>query len=222
MVDRVLQRKNMVESQIRPSSVTDRRIMAAMTDVARETFVPASYVTLAYMDSDITLSAERGMMAPRTLARLIQLADIPDAGPDAGRVLVVGAGLGYATAVLSRIAGTVVALECDEALYGEAGRRLNENGFDGVKVVLGNLAAGHAAAAPYNAIVVDGMIPDEPTELLRQLADGGRLVAVMPVNGVSRAVCFSHDGTITTRRVAFEASAPSLPGFAVARPAFTF
>lgn len=218
MSDPALQRKNMVESQVRPSNVTDRRIMAAMSVVAREHFVPAAYQTLAYIDTDIALSDERGMMAPRTFAKLVQLAAIADGA----RVLDVASALGYSAAVLSHLAGSVMAVECDARMVHDAKKGLAAGGVTNVTVVEGKLADGHAASAPYNAIVVEGCITSEPKALIAQLADGGRLVAVMADAGVARAVCFEKVDGLITRSVAFEATAPLLPGFEVARPAFTF
>ena len=87
MTDTALQRKNMVESQVRPSDVTDRRITAAMQDLAREDFVPPALKPLAYMDEPIAVAPGRSLMAPRTFARLLQLADV-DASD---KVLIVGA-----------------------------------------------------------------------------------------------------------------------------------
>lgn len=218
MSDPALQRKNMVESQVRPSNVTDRRIMAAMSAVGREHFVPAAYQTLAYMDTDIALTDERGLMAPRTFAKLVQLAAIADGA----RVLDVASALGYSAAVLSHLASSVVAVDSDSRMVHDAKKSLAASGVTNVTMVESALADGHGAGAPYDAIIVEGCIPSEPKLLIAQLADGGRLVAVMADGGVGRAVCFEKVDGLVTRSVAFEATAPLLPGFEVAQPAFTF
>jgi protein-L-isoaspartate(D-aspartate) O-methyltransferase len=120
MTDAARQRTNMVESQILTSDVTDRRILQAMGALPRERFVPAAWAELAYMDEAIPLSVSgRMLMAPRVFAKLLQLAEI---GED-DRILDIGSGSGYSTAVLAKIAKSVVGLECDARLAEEA--RLN-------------------------------------------------------------------------------------------------
>ena len=117
MTDSKLQRLNMVESQVRPSDVTDRRIIKAMLEVPREKFVPASLASMAYMDEPLPVGTANGagaryLLAPRTFAKLVQLADV---GPES-RVLDVGCATGYSTAVLARLAKRVVAVESDQEL----------------------------------------------------------------------------------------------------------
>lgn len=212
MADSALQRKNMVESQVRPSDVTDRRITAAMQDIAREAFVPAEAKALAYMDGAVPVSAHRAMLAPRTFARLMQLANV-SAG-DA--VLVVGALTGYAAAVLARMAKSVVALEADESLASAARSTLSSLGAANVTVVTGALEAGHAAKAPYDVIFVEGSIEIVPEALVSQLGQGGRLVAIERAGqGLGAASVLTKTGSVVSRRVAFEAAAPALPGFAL-------
>lgn len=144
MADFAEQRKNMVESQIRPSDVTDRRIIRAMLEVPREQFVPSAVKPLAYMDQDVPIVKAapgvepRSLLAPRTLAKMTQLAEI--GGRDV--VLDVGCGTGYAAALLGRLAETVVALESDAELAELAGKGLSDLGFDNVAVVTGPLEGG--------------------------------------------------------------------------------
>lgn len=214
MIDMALQRKNMVESQVRPSDVTDRRILNAMLAVPRETFVPSGLKPLAYMDEALTLVragagvAARGMMAPRPFARLLQLAEI-----EAGDVVLdIGCASGYSAAVISRLAQTVVALESDSALADLATKSLADLGADNTAVVTGDLEVGYASEGPYDAIVIEGAIEQLPPVLLDQLKDGGRLVAVA-AGLPSHAVVWRRTGRLSDRRVAFEAAAPVLPGF---------
>ena len=124
MADITLQRKNMVESQVRPSDVTDRRITSAMQDIARETFVPPGLADVAYMDDPLTVAPGRTLLAPRTFARLLQLADVQDVD----KVLIVGALHGYSAAIISRLAGKVVALEADAADAGVGGMQALDRG----------------------------------------------------------------------------------------------
>lgn len=214
MADSALQRKNMVESQVRPSDVTDRRITAAMQDIARETFVPSQADrTLAYIDGALPVGSGRAMTAPRTLARLLQLARV-DA---TSKVLVVGALTGYCAAILARMAAKVVALEADATLAAAARENLAREGAANVEVVQGELPAGYGASAPYDAIVVDGAIDEVPEALAAQLGEGGRLVAIEAGAGLGQAVVITKTANALSKRAAFEAGAPALPGFA--RPA---
>lgn len=211
MIDFAVARKNMVESQVRPSDVTDRRIIRAMLDIPREAFVPEALKTLAYMDTPVRVSdaGDRAMMAPRVLAKLLQLAEIEASDV----VLTVGAGNGYTAAVIGRVAQTVVALESDAALAAAAGTILGTLSADNVAVVTGPLAQGYPSEGPYDAIVVDGAIADAPRALLDQLKDGGRLVAVVDAGPIGKGTVWKRLGSSFDSRAEFDATAPRLPGF---------
>ena len=221
MVDAATQRTNMVESQILTSDVTDRRILRAMHELPRERFVPAHLAELAYMDEAVPITAaatgkdRRWLLSPRVLAKLLQLAEIVEGD----RVLDVGCGTGYSAAVLAKIARNVVALECGVALAEEARKTLSALALDDVSVVLGDLEAGWPSQAPYDAIVLQGSIASAPGELLDQLKDGGRLVAVGRQDGRGNATIWRRLGRSVDQWTAFDASAPPLPGFE-AVPAF--
>lgn len=217
MIDFAVQRKNMVESQVRPSDVTDRRIIRAMLEVPREAFVPPQLKSLACMDDAVAVEGAdgahgrrpRAMMAPRVLAKLLQLASLEATDV----VLTVGCANGYASAVISRIVQTVVALESDAALAAAASQTLGALSADNVAVVTGPLAGGYASEGPYDAIVLEGAVPDVPRALLDQLKDGGRLVAVVNQGPVGKAVLWRRLGATFDSRADFDASAPPLPGF---------
>ncbi len=222
MIDAAEQRTNMVESQVLPSDVTDKRILQAMRELPRERFVPAALTALAYIDEAVPLAGlgagvpRRGLMAPRVLAKLLQLAEIGEGD----RVLDVGAGTGYSAAVLGRLAKAVVALESDVRLAEQARQNLAAVAADKVSVVVGDLTAGWAGEAPYDAVVLDGSIAERPQFLLDQLKDGGRLVAVVHHAGIGKATIWRRLGRSFDQWTAFDASAPPLPGFEPA-PVFT-
>jgi len=222
MTDFAAARLNMVESQVRPNGITDRRIIAAMELVPREIFVPESRRTLAYMDEDVALEpADRGN-GPRALievmafARMLQHAAIKPTD----RVLVVGAGTGYGTAVIAQIAQSVVALECDAGLIALA--RANLGHLANVSFFEGPLAAGAPGSAPYDVIVVEGRAEEVPQSLIGQLADDGRLVAVVGDNDMSQCCVYSRSGAAIAVRQVFDASVAALPGLKKKRPAFVF
>lgn len=222
-VDTALQRKNMVESQVRPSDVTDRRIIRAMLDVPREVFLPKGRQAVAYIDEDIALDGGNGkaptrwLMAPRTLAKLVQLLDLGERDV----VLDVAGGAGYSAAVLSRIAQTVVAVEQEDACRALATQAMAAAGIDNVAIVAGKVAEGYAAEGPYDAILVCGAVDEMPRRLLDQLKDGGRLAAVLVSGGVGRATRWVRVGSQFDRRAAFDAGLPKLPEFS-RQPVFEF
>lgn len=215
MIDPKQQRINMVESQVRPSDITDRRIIRAMLEVPREAFVPPALNDLAYMDEAVPVTrrvdgrATRALLAPRTFAKLVQLAEIE---PDA-TVLDVGCATGYSTAVLARLVRRVVALEADGDLARAARGTLERLGVANATVVEGPLAGGAAAHGRYDAILLNGAVPSVPPALLDELEDGGRLVAVLRRGPVCRAHVWRRSGNTVDGEPVFDAAAAPLPGF---------
>ena len=222
MTDFTAARLNMVESQVRPNGITDRRIIAAIESVPREAFVPESRRALAYMDEDVMLDPADRAEGPRALievmafARMLQHAAIKPSD----KVLIVGAETGYGAAVVSQFAGLVVALECDPGLAHKA--KANLAGAANVKVLEGPLAAGAPADQPYDVILLEGRAEEVPQALLDQLADDGRLVAVVGERETSHACVYSRSGAAVAVRQVFDASVTALPGLKKKKPAFVF
>ena len=221
MVDAATQRLNMVESQVLTSDVTDRRILRAMRQIPRERFVPAPMAALAYMDEAVPLTppgpGRRWLLAPRVLAKLIQLAEV---GED-DRALDVGCASGYSAAVLAGMGKSVVALDSNIKLAEEARTNLAALALDNASVVVGELTTGWVDKAPYDAIVLQGAVPEVPESLFDQLKDGGRLVAVVIEDGLGRATLWRRLGRSVDAWTAFDAAAPDLSGFERA-PVFVF
>jgi protein-L-isoaspartate(D-aspartate) O-methyltransferase len=128
-------------------------------------------------------------------------------------VLHVGAATGYTSVILARLAAKVTALEVDPGLAAVLTRNLNDYDLKSVTAVTGPLGAGHAAAAPYDAILIDGAIADAPQSLLDQLRDGGRMVGVLGTGRVGRITRWQRRGMAIDTRVIGDAGAPLLPGF---------
>jgi protein-L-isoaspartate(D-aspartate) O-methyltransferase len=214
-------RRCMVDGQLRPNKVTDARLLAAIGEVPRERFLPPSLASRAYADVDVALPGGRGMTSPMVTAKLLQLLSIRDGD----RVLVVGAGAGYAATVAARCGGRVVALEQEPSLVVQA--RIAVAGLappEALRLVEGPLAAGHPSAAPYDAILVEGEVEEVPSAISDQLADGGRLATVLSGaarGAVSRAVLGRRIGGGFTLTEAFDAAAPALPALR-RQPGFVF
>jgi protein-L-isoaspartate(D-aspartate) O-methyltransferase len=213
------QRLRMVDGQLRTTDVTSAAVLEAMLSVPREEFLDVSKRPLAYIDEDLIVApAGRGgvsryMMEPSPFAKLLQLAEI---GP-ADFVLDVGCCTGYSSAVLSRLASSVVALESDGTLADLASANLVRLGYDNVAVVRGPLDLGYPAEAPYDVIILGGAVQVVPDGLLAQLKEGGRLVAVEGSGNAGRARLYLKSGDTVTARNAFNCAIKPLPGFERAR-----
>src|SRR5258706_692063 len=217
MFDSAVQRANMVATQLRTNDVSDARVRNAMLVIPRERFVPDAVKPLAYMEGCIALKNNRVMIDARSFGKLLQLATIlPD-----DVVLDLGCGTGYSSAVLSLIAGRVVALEEDPELAARAQDNLRALGMTNVAVVNGPLAQGWSKAAPFDVIVVNGAIEEEPTGLVKQLKSGGRLVTIWRDGEAGHARLYVNDNGAVGNRSAFDAQVPVLPGFEK-RPTFVF
>jgi protein-L-isoaspartate(D-aspartate) O-methyltransferase len=217
MFDSARARRNMVDGQVRTADVTNPDLVAALLEVPRERFVPAALEAQAYLDGEITIAPGRALLRPMVLARLLQAGRVSDRD----HVLDVGCGLGYSTAVLARLAGSVVALEADASLAGQAKAALSANGATGAAVVSGPLPEGWPATAPYDLILLNGATEIVPDALGRQLKPDGRLVCMFGRSPGAKGTVFRlAEGRLVGRAV-FDAAAPPLPGFNVA-PAFVF
>jgi protein-L-isoaspartate(D-aspartate) O-methyltransferase len=214
-----LQRRMMVDCQIRTYDVTDARILDAMDAVARETFVAPEDAVLAYTDQCAAASAgprgpqTRYLLAPMVLARLIQALEI-SAGDS---VLDVAAGTGYASAVMAALGARVTAIESDPALVARASTLLAGTG---IEIVQGALATG-PNGGDFDAILLNGSFEVEPAGLFALLKDGGRLAGVKGSGRAGRAMLYRKSGSVVSGRPVFDAAAPALVEFEKI-PAFTF
>lgn len=208
-------RVKMVDGQVRTTDVTDAAILSAMLSVPREAFVDNGQRELAYIDEDLRYASTadsdqpRYLMEPSPFAKLVQLAEVGSSDV----VLDVGCGTGYSAAVLSKLAGSVIALESDATLAAKATETLSSLGYDNVVVVSGALSAGYASEAPYDVIFVGGSAEQVPDALLAQLKEEGRLVVVEGHGNAGVARVFLKSGGTVTSRKAFNAAVKPLPGF---------
>jgi len=217
MTDFAAARRHMVDGQVRTADVTDLRIILAMQEIPRERFVPPASAALAYLDIDLPVGegGSRRLVKPMVLAKLIHAADIGSSD----RVLDVGCATGYGAAVLSHVAGGIVALEQDAGLAQAARTALA--GTANVSVVGGPLTAGWPQGGPYDVIILEGATEIAPQAYLSQLKEGGRVACVLGSGPGAKAMIYYRSGDELGGRPVFDASAALLPGFAKT-PVFAF
>ena len=214
----VVARETMLDTQVRPNDVTDRRIHIAIGAIPREAFLSRSRHALAYAETEHPTAENRWMWRARDFSKLLQAAQI---GPD-DLVLDIAPGTGYSTAVLSKIAAAVVGIEDDKTLAESASETLDSLNIDNADVeAVASLADGFAAQGPYNVIFVNGSVEVVPEAWLDQLAEGGRLAVVVREGRASHARIYTRSGDAVSHANVFDAAAPRLPGFE-AEAAFVF
>lgn len=213
MADFSRRRTMMVDTQVRPSDVTKFPIIDAMLTVPRELFVPVDRREIAYMGEHVGMGGGRVILDPRTLAKMLEAANIQNDE----MVLDIGSGLGYSAAVAAHIAEAVIAVEDSAGRVRDAENALAEAGIDNVAVVEGVLAEGALKSAPYDVILIQGAVETVPQGLIDQLKEGGRIVAIFMTGALGAVrVGYRIDGAVSWR-FAFNASAPLLPGFEAAK-----
>jgi protein-L-isoaspartate(D-aspartate) O-methyltransferase len=207
MLDSAQQRANMVATQLRTNDVTDSRLIKAILSVPREDFVPGALSALAYMEGCINLGKGRVLADVRSFGKMAQLAGI---GPS-DRVLDVGCGTGYSTAVFAQLAANVIGLEQERELAEIATAQLRSAA--NAEITCAKMDEGLPASAPFDVIFVNGAVETTPVALTEQLANGGRLVCVVKDGAAGHARLFLKDGGALGERDAFNALLPVLPGF---------
>lgn len=217
MSDFSIARQKMVDGQVRPSDVTDIRIIDAMLATPREAFVPQAQRSLAYLDLDVDVSeggpAKRFLLRPAVTAKMLQAAEISETD----EVLVVGCASGYLAALVARLARRVTATECDSALAAKAGAALVTLALGNVTIKTAAVADGDSATAPFDVILLNGATEIAPENLYRQLKEGGRLVGTFALTGPQRAMVVTSSHGDFGHRVLFDTAIPVLPG--LERPA---
>ncbi|NCS66027.1 MAG: protein-L-isoaspartate O-methyltransferase [Hydrogenophilales bacterium CG03_land_8_20_14_0_80_62_28] len=197
----------MIEQQIRPWEVLDPVVLDLLTRLKREDFVPAIYRSLAFVDMAIPLGNGEAMWEPKLEARVVQNLALKRTD----RVLEVGAGSGYLTALLASLAAEVVSIEIDPELKETAEKTLKAHGLENVTVKLGDAARDWNADGRFDAIVLTGSSPVLPEAYLNRLNPGGRLFAVVGEGPAMAALLVTCAGPGACRReVLFETSVKAL------------
>jgi protein-L-isoaspartate(D-aspartate) O-methyltransferase len=205
-------RFNMIEQQIRPWEVLDPQVLALLSTVRREDFVPFAHKSLAFVDMEIPLGTlpHQVMLAPRVQARLLQ--DL--AVQETDKVLDIGTGSGFMAALLAHQAASVLSLEIDPALATQAQANLQKAGVTNVVVSTADGSQGAAADGPFDVILINGSVAEVPSALLQQLTVGGRLAAIVGDEPMMRATLISrtHNNSWTTTEP-WDCNAQRLSGF---------
>ena len=206
-------RFNMIEQQIRPWEVLDPQVLELLSVVRREDFVPLAHQALAFVDMEIPTGQQPGqvMLAPRVQARLVQ--DLAVKKTD--KVLEIGTGTGFMTALLAHQAAQVLSLEIDADLARQATANLQKAGVSNAKVRHADGSNGAAGEGPFDVIVLGGSVAEVPQVLLQQLALGGRLATIVGEEPMMRATVVTRTGqdSFVTAQP-WDANAPRLIGFA--------
>lgn len=168
-------RFNMVEQQIRTWEVLDQQVLDLMAEVPREDFVPQAYRNLAFADTCIPLAHGQTMMMPRVEARMLQALQVEPRD----RILEVGTGSGFVSALLARLGGHVTSIEIHDALHSAAQAKLDAHGIANIDLYVGDASRGWDRAAPYDVIAVTGSVPVLEESFQNSLAVGGRLFVIV-------------------------------------------
>jgi protein-L-isoaspartate(D-aspartate) O-methyltransferase len=183
-------RFNMIEQQIRPWEVLDQRVLDLLFRVRREDFVPPAYRELAFADMEIPLGHGEKMLAPKLEARMLQ-----ELGPvETDRVLEIGTGSGYCTALLASLAAHVYSVDILPEFTRAAGERLALHGIRNVTLETGDAATGWDKHGPYDAIILTSSMPILPESFKASLRTGGRLLVVIGEPPVMEAQLITSAG----------------------------
>ena len=199
----------LIDSQVRPNDVTDRRLISAMASLPREAFLPEARQALAYADAVVETGPGRYLWAARDFSKVVNAAAVAPGD----RVLDIAPGTGYSSAVLAKLAGKVIALEQTPQAAELLSATLKKVGAVGVEVISGDLATAAAGKGPFDVIFVNGAVETPATAWIEALAEGGRLAVVVSEGPVRRARIYTRSGGVTAFRSPFETAAPSLAGF---------
>lgn len=179
-------RKNMVEGQICPNRITDEHLIDAMRDIQRESFVPEDQKAFAYCDEDIKLANGRVVLAPLTVATILQAAQISENDS----VLIVACGTGYLSALVGKMAGSVIAIDDNPNFTEIAEENAKEADILNVTFHNGPLTKGYPKHGPYSLIIIEGAVQNLPTRLADQLEENGKLITVLNEEGSSNLVTY--------------------------------
>lgn len=168
-------RKNMVLGQIRTFKISNLDLLNKVLEIPRELFIPDDKKHMSYVDKHIQLNDKRYILSTPILCRMLELADISNNDS----VLEIGCATGYSTALVSKLANKVIAIEADHTLASKANHTIHSLGIENSIIVSGNFADGHPEGKPYDIMLINGVVEYIPNYLVGQLREGGIVVSIL-------------------------------------------
>ena len=208
-MDSHLLNKNMIEGQIKPIGGMQKNILQAFSSVNRDDFVPQNLKDNCYSEKNLFLKRDRFVLKANLIAKIISALNISNEE----NVLVIGSSTGYSSAIISRLAETVISIEEDQELLDFSEEAIKKNGIDNIVFINNPMIEGCSEQGPFNAIIIEGAIDEVPPKILNQLEDNGRLIAMINNKGVSNVIEYQKKNNIFTDRFLFSCTAPKLKCF---------
>jgi len=208
-MDSHLLNKNMIEGQIKPIGGMQKNILEAFSSINRDDFVPQNLKDNSFSEINLFLKRDRFVLKANLIAKIISALNISNEE----NVLVIGSSTGYSSAIISRLAETVIAIEEDKELLDFSEEAVKKSGIDNIVFINNVMIEGCSEQGPFNAIVIEGAIDEVPPKILNQLEHNGRLIAMINDNGVSNVIEYQKKNNTFTERFLFSCSAPKLKSF---------
>ena len=208
-MDSHLLNKNMIEGQIKPIGGMQKNILQAFSSVNRDDFVPQNLKDNCYSEKNLFLKRDRFVLKANLIAKIISALNISNEE----NVLVIGSSTGYSSAIISRLAETVISIEEDQELLDFSEEAIKKNEIDNIVFINNAMIEGCSEQGPFNAIIIEGAIDEVPPKILNQLEDNGRLIAMINNKGVSNVIEYQKKNNIFTDRFLFSCTAPKLKCF---------
>tara|TARA_Y100000996_G_C22405795_1_gene595058 strand:- start:122 stop:772 length:651 start_codon:yes stop_codon:yes gene_type:complete len=201
--------KNMVEGQIKPINGISEELLSVFLSLDREDFMPESMKKMAYVEKNIILENNRIILKPDLVAKIAQSIDLKTNE----NVLILGSSTGYLTAVLSHLAETVIVIEEDEKLLNNSEDSIKKNNINNVVFIKNDIMKGYEDQSPFNAIIIEGAVEEVPNNILDQLDEGGRLLAIIQEGEVCTAKLYINNGHAVSNKKLFNCNLPALNVF---------
>ncbi len=201
--------KKMVEGQIKPIGGMQKNVLDAFNSINRDDFVPKNLKGNSFSERNLFLKRDRFILKANLIAKIISVLNISNEE----NVLVIGSSTGYSSAVISRIAETVISIEEDKELLVFSEEAVKKNGIDNIVFINNAMIEGCPEQGPFNAIIIEGTIDEVPLKILNQLEHNGRLIAMVNNNGISNVIEYQKKNDTFTDRFIFSCSAPKLKSF---------
>jgi len=208
-MDNQLLNKNMIEGQIKPIEGIKENILNAFYSINRDDFVPQHLKESSYVEKNLILERDRFILRANLVAKVISALNISTEE----NVLVIGSSTGYSSAIISKIAETVISIEEDKDLLNFSEEAVKKNGIDNVVFINNPMIEGCEDQGPFNAIIIEGAIEEVPKKILNQLDDNGRLIAMISEENSCNVIEYVNKNNTYIKRFLFSCMAPKLKSF---------